>query len=482
MSRNRIVIVVPDGATPSRPPTDPEAERIVRDARAKALYLRPYFARALLALILRESDFVPTMATDEYGRLYYNPAFVKELSIEEAAVVFLHEIGHPLQQHFRRARAQGVTIATAAIANSAQDATINSVLRQEHKDRKDIPMLPGDPWYPERIRDKNGRPAPEGEVWETYYHMMLESPDYQQMIPEIVFISTSMGDGSEQDGGGGEGDQPSQSKGRGKGKKSGQGQGVSHGHDCGSAAHGVKRPWEEGAPGRESEVYGLDDGDWRDIRQEVAKAIRERKKSRGDVPGTWVAWADDVLKPQRIPWEHELGSGIRWAINDVSGMVIHSYKRPSRRQQAVPDVVLPTMRRPIPFVCIVGDTSGSMSDEALKLVRGTVEDIATAIGARVAFLATDAEVHGGIQMVHEGRGIKLAGRGGTDMRIGIDYALTHLRPTPDVIVVITDLATPWPEKAPERCRVIIAAVEADESCSGIPEWAKVVHVHFDEER
>lgn len=187
-----------------------------------------------------------------------------------------------------------------------------------------------------------------------------------------------------------------------------------------------------------------------------------------------------MLQPPHIPWEQVLAGDLRWAVNDASGMVFHSYRKPSRRQDAVKDVVMPSMRKPLPFVCVVGDSSGSMMQK-LPYVRGVVEDVCYSMGCRVAFLSTDAEVHGGVQNVHEGRGIKLAGLGGTNMAVGIEYAMTNVRPRPDVVVVITDCDTPWPLEEPGT-RVVVCAVGAREAdIADIPSWAKVVHVDLGDE-
>jgi len=115
------------------------------------------------------------------------------------------------------------------------------------------------------------------------------------------------------------------------------------------------------------------------------------------------------------------------------------------------------MRRPIPFVVIIGDTSGSMQGDDLRLVRGVVEDICYSLGARVAFLATDADVHGGVQIVQDGKSVELLGRGGTDMVVGMDYAMKNLRPRPDVMVVVTDCETGWPTLKP-RIKTIVCGV------------------------
>jgi predicted metal-dependent peptidase len=229
-------------------------------------------------------------------------------------------------------------------------------------------------------------------------------------------------------------------------------------------------PWEDGA-----NVEGVSAADQADIERLTAEAIRDSLKGRGHVPGSWIEWAKDILRPAHIPWDQLLSAGMRRAITDVSGMVIHSYSRPSRRQNAVPDVVLPCMRRPIPFVCFVGDTSGSMGPDDLALVRGVVEDVCMSLGARIAFLATDADVQGGVQNVGGGSSVEMRGRGGTDMCVGIDYALTQLLPRPNVIVVATDCDTPWPAEDP-GVPVIVCAIGRDASVENVPPWATCIPV------
>jgi predicted metal-dependent peptidase len=455
---------------------DKVAEDIVRAARAKVSYVRPYFSHAVFSLVLIEADDCPTMGVDQWGRLYYNPKWVRRYSIEEITVILLHELGHKLREHHKRAHALGVTEATFKIANIAQDAEINDDLRDEIKERRDLPQLPEPkdpeilaipshmrgPWFPDKLG------CEDNDLWEVYYAHLMDYARLGDAEGSLIAIPTSGGGAPQQeDGEGGEGL-------------------CIHGRgtDCGSAAHGVKMPWEHGDPGHEGAHEGVSDADWRDVMRLTAEAIQaEHARGRGTVAAGWKAWADTILKPKRIPWEHELSGGLRWAINDVSGMVLHSYKRPSRRASAMPDIVTPCMRRPIPFVCVVGDTSGSMDEKTdLPLVRGTVEDLCLALGARVAFLATDAEVHGGVQRVGDGKSIELRGRGGTNMCKGIEYAMTNLRPRPDVLVIITDCGTAWPASAPKGVKVIVCAVGDNETdIANVPKWARLIRVRPNDE-
>jgi predicted metal-dependent peptidase len=432
-----------------------ESERKIRAARGKITYLRPYFSHAAFALVLVESKGCPSLSVDKWKRLYYNPRAVEEMTVDELATVLLHEMGHCLCEHHRRADALGVTSRTFRIANVAQDAELNDNIRDEINKRNDLPHLPPPRWNPKAMALPEKLRGPiypwkinceDNRLWEEYYISLMEQATSQPTKLEVILCGKG-------------GSDPMDSS-----------------DNCGSGAHGVAQPWEVGDPG-DSEVEGVFDADWRDVKRLTAEAIAERQRGRGDVPGGWVEWAQNLLRPKAIPWDQVLGGTLRWAINDVKGHQFHSYKRPSRRASVMDGVVLPTMRKPQPFVCVVGDTSASMGTKVeLALVRGTVEDICQSMGAMVAFLATDTEVHGGVQKVQSGRRVELRGRGGTNMCAGIEYAMSRLRPKPDVIVVTTDCATAWPVKSP-GVRVVICAISATEAdIANCPFWATVIQV------
>lgn len=423
---------------------DAEAERKLRAARAKVSFVRPYFSRGVFSLVLVESERCPTMAVDAHKRLYWNPSFVRKHDIGQLTTVLLHELGHVLRGHHKRAHAMGITSANHVAANLAQDCELNDDIRDDAK-KGDISELPNGAIYPATLG------CPDYKPWEFYYLHIRNN---------LTVTSLSTAEGLGAPGGSSDGD---------------EGNSVQMPHDCGSGAHGVPRPWELGDPVT-SGVEGVSDADWRDVERLTAQAMAERQRARGDVPGSWVEWSDALLKPKPIPWDQELSSCLRGSLHDVAGDVFHSYRRPSRRQSASPDIIFPCMRRPHPFVGIVGDTSMSMGSDDLSYVRGVVSDICLAMNARVAFIATDAAVHHGTQMVHDGRDVVLAGRGGTDMRVGIEYALSgSVRPRPDILVVVTDCETPWPAVAPS-VKTIVCAIGDSSQIEGVPSWARVIRV------
>jgi predicted metal-dependent peptidase len=206
----------------------------------------------------------------------------------------------------------------------------------------------------------------------------------------------------------------------------------------------------------------------------VAQRIRETSQVRGDVPAHLQRWAEEKLRP-KADWRRILAAAIRRAIADVAGASDYSYRRPSRRQSQVGNgkVVLPALRHPVPAVAVVVDTSGSISDAMLSQALAEVAGVIKACGQQeyVHVLAVDAAVQF-CRRVFRPEQVELAGGGGTDMRVGLEAA-AKLRPRPDIIIVITDGFTPWPDEPPRGTRVIVAHLGDGGT---VPKWAKEVKV------
>lgn len=111
--------------------------------------------------------------------------------------------------------------------------------------------------------------------------------------------------------------------------------------------------------------------------------------------------------------------------------------------------------------------------------------MARAVGGRrdlVRVLSCDAAAHVS-GPICESEGITLLGGGGTDLRKGFATALAG-RPSPDVIVVLTDGQTPWPDRRPPG-RTVIGLFprpsSVNENDPGYepdlpPSWARVVTI------
>jgi predicted metal-dependent peptidase len=236
---------------------------------------------------------------------------------------------------------------------------------------------------------------------------------------------------------------------------------------CGSGAHGVAVPWDvDAAPGVSPVEADA-------LRRITAEAVRAHARARGNVPGGLLRWAEAILEPV-VDWREVLAGSVRQAVAHASGAVDYTYQRPSRRSGAQPRVVLPSLRRPVPNVAIVVDTSGSMSEDYLGAAVSEVAGVLDGVGVRrrqLTVLACDAAV-AATSRVASANDLDLAGGGGTDMRVGIAAAL-ELADRPDIVVVLTDGYTPWPDD-PVPARVIAGLIGSEPPEP--PPWVEAVRI------
>lgn len=247
--------------------------------------------------------------------------------------------------------------------------------------------------------------------------------------------------------------------------------------DCGSGADAQTRSWELLA----DERSGLPPGERHLTRAQVAAdVLRFCDEGTGRMSKSWRRWAENMLDP-KVDWRRVLAAEIRKGVGTMAGLVDYTYRRPSRRAQASPDVVLPAMERPVPEVVVLCDTSGSMGEGQLARLLAEVDGLLRGVGlarSRLRVLAVDAAVHA-VQRASSGRRLELLGGGGTDMGAGVEAA-AKLRPRPSVVVVLTDGLTPWPAEPPKGMAVVVGLIGSARARGGRgwepPEWARVVHI------
>ena len=138
-------------------------------------------------------------------------------------------------------------------------------------------------------------------------------------------------------------------------------------------------------------------------------------------------------------------------------------------------MVLPSLRRPVPRVTVIVDTSGSVAEDMLGLAWTEVHGCLRSLGIRRDLLtvyAADVTVH--LLRGPPQRQKALIGGDGTDMAEAIGAVLAA-RLVPDLVVVITDGLTPWPAARP--CRdVIVALLPTTVDRPAPPPWAQVVNI------
>ncbi|WP_228044445.1 vWA domain-containing protein [Streptomyces ferrugineus] len=363
-------------------------------ARLHAARCRPYLATALFALHVVESRRVPTMAVDRHWRCYVSPVFVARTPVAELAGVWVHEVSHLLRDHHGRSDR---VARERGLTGPGERLRMNIAADCEIND--DV--------YGDGLVRPAGAVVPEtlllndGELMEDYLRQFRLGP----RIQELAWL------------------------------------------DCGSGADGLEREWDLGPDG----AHGLSARERDAVRFRVAQGITGRP---GDAPDGWRRWAEEVFHPPQ-PWRELLGAAVRSAVSGPGVGEDYTYGRLSRRSASVPGAVLPSLRRRPPHVCVVIDTSGSVSDAELGSALLEVAAISRAVGGRrdlVSVVPCDAAA-GGVHRVCGAEGIALVGGGGTDLRAGFDRAL-RMRPRPDVVVALTDGQTPWPGSRPP-CRTVV---------------------------
>ena len=175
-----------------------------------------------------------------------------------------------------------------------------------------------------------------------------------------------------------------------------------------------------------------------EIQQRVAQAATFAR-TQGQLAGSLERLVDAVLNPQPS-WQDLL--------REYMTRVSHDNENWTRRNRRYPGVYLPAMySEGMGEIIVIGDTSGSITNEEIGNVITAVEDIAASTRPeRVRLLWADTEV-AGEQVFESGESIdaKPCGGGGTDMRVPLAYAEQY---SPDVVVLITDGYTPWPDVDP----------------------------------
>lgn len=377
----------------------------------------PYLAHALYALVPVPSTAVITMSCDQYWRIYVNTGWLETASVPAIGAELAHLSWHLLHDHAARASDLRVGPATAGEWRVASDAAIEHTLGPDSLAPRGFPCA-------------HDLGLPSARSAEEYYAALSRLPAATDEVLQA---------------------EPGQL-------------------GCGSGCDGLTRSHEL-PPVLDLAQIGPDDA--REIRRRVAIAYREQVTGRGTVPGDAWRWSQQILEPT-IAWQPLLGSAVRRAAGWANGNTHYTYTRRSRRQSAVPDVLLPGTRRPIPNVALVIDTSGSVDDKLLGRALGEVDGALRGLGvtgSSVSVLACDAAVHT-VTRIRRARDSKLAGGGGTDMRAGLATA-AELRPRPDVIVVFTDGHTPWPDQPPAGSAVIAAILgRTGHTLPPSPAWAK----------
>lgn len=405
----------------------------------------PYLASYVYSLVVHEREGIGTMCVDQHGNMYYDPAFVGKITIDEGAYTILHETLHVVFQHHVR----GKTFHSGSpsqrllyVLNVAADLVIEQVLTPivHHRPKGAIHLG----CYCEALGITLSFPA--GLRMEEYARLILD-----QLPPEQ--------EGGSSDGDGDAADEDGNSS-----------SGIPGGTDAGgqvvrgSCADGVPRDYEV-QPDGNWENFGHDQA----TQQAYAKMQSMEKETPGSVPGV----LREALKVQAVgvrdPWK-ELRSAVATSVASPIGKPEPTYRKLARRQP--PGMMrLRGLMHNTPRAVVILDTSGSMCNEDDQAA--ALSCIADGLRKLSKFKVVSADTR--IQSRKEIKSlsqIEWHGGGGTSLDHVIEQVDREDRP--DAIILISDCVfTSWPNRT--RARLVVACTsKSGNYYDRVPSYARKV--------
>lgn len=410
----------------------------VRQALVVLGYQLPMFAIIASALRIRITEKIETAAINRYGVCFVNPQFVQMLTMPELAFVMAHESMHLIvsslerQQHREPRR-----------WNRASDRSINQVLLEiSQAGHSDVLAIPDKvkPLFP--LTD-------EQKTWEAERLYDVE-PETQ-----VALVSA----------GGGTGQGKKMSKGGDQRPKAGAGCGV-----------------DSELPNNEGVGEDLDPDTAKRNPELIWRAIGEMARSLAAGTQAGQALARVIEPPKaRISWarlvRHTISQVLAWPGRDDQ-----SWQRRNRRFYGT-RFLMPGYISARKNICIIVDTSGSMSDQAVARCVGEVVAASANPQIRLYLVVHDAEVQwkGWLQPSTSLPTVWkcMKGRGGTIFDPAYQ-AVSELREKFDALVHLTDGGCfgQWPAR-PRNVAMAVAALVGYGNLDSAPETFKRVLVDPD---
>lgn len=407
----------------------------IRKVRVKAGEKVPYFRHVIFRLNMIElDDFPHPMGVDDNWNLYYNPSHINDWSLEEMCTVLIHEAHHVIRNH------TSWDVDQQHISNIAMDMAVNDDLDEAGMK---FPGGTDEIALPENFDMERGQTA------RYYYRKLLEKIDNDEIDYQTVHIPQSAGQADE---GSSEGSQ-----------------GGSEGENEGGM----------GCPGCNCEH--VPDADEHEEAMEIDDAINElqresalkevEQKLQGNLPNEIQREIDKIRDERKVDWQTELRNVTKKHCTQP-GYIDYTFSRPNREQDAYDPFIFPSMVGGKTDLCVVVDTSGSMSGGELSQALNEVYQISrTQTVDRLTVSCWDAEKHNTETfhgMVNPKR-IDMVGGGGTDMA----KAIREETENHNVVVVFTDGYTDWSETT-NGSRVIILLSEGGVEKEEVPDMYDVI--------
>jgi len=384
-------------------------------ARTRLIIDKPFIGALVLRLpaVAASPSWCETTATDA-RKIFYNPAYIDALDMEEAQFALAHEALHCALSHFARRGHRN-----KRKWDIACDLAINPLLRSEgFKIPPGALLLDGfdgmtaEEIYPS-IEDSFEEECHDKHVYDSESDIKPkpEQADRGQGSPPEQSDSTKNQNPSNQDMSG-QSAKPKQADGG-----------------------GVSQP----SPLTQREKENLDT-QWQ---QRLAGAAQQAMQA-GKLGGAMARLVDYLLQPQ-LPWRNLLAHYMSSIARDD-----YSYTRPSSRRGD--PAIYPSLRSGQINIVVALDTSGSISDDDMRHFVSEIDAIKSQVRARVTLQACDAKlVDGGPWIFEPWEEFRLPrqfiGGGGTEFSPVFNW-IDNTDIKPDLLVYFTDAKGNIPSHQP----------------------------------
>ena len=377
-----------------------EIEKKLSAANSSLIIDMPFLGALVLRMPLIAADpaWCKTLGTDARA-IYYNPEYVRELTLSQIQFVLAHEALHCALSHFARRQHR-----LKHRWDLACDLAINPIL----------------------IKD-GLVPPPEAFSIDVYENMSAEEiypllDDNEDMQTQDHHLYDNENDDLTE-----KLQQPNQSS-------QSQGSGSADA-EIDKNAGGAPQP--KPLDGKEKEELAIQ---WKQRMAGAAQTAMQAGKLSGDM----ARWIDTLLQPQ-LPWRMLLAKHMTSAARED-----YNYTRPSRREGSA---ILPSLRSNQIDLVVVIDTSGSISNAEMQLFVSEVDSIKGQTRSRITLQVCDNKLanEGPWEFEYWDEFVlpkNLPGGGGTSFKPVFEW-LDRTGKRPDLLVYFTDAQGKFPQLAPE---------------------------------
>jgi predicted metal-dependent peptidase len=386
--------------------------------------------------------------------LFYDPEFVKRISLQFGVFTIEHEIMHIVLDHIPRylemlarlGNNEEERTKAQVVYNIAMDCADNDLLRNTEYFAKaeaefkaiqleDLDEGTRAEMTPERLA-RMGMVLPEkhdlplNKSFDFYQHELMKRV---KLLPPSV-VNQIIQDWLHQLGG-------THAKwGKARDEK-GDGTGDQNGNGEGSEGDGG-----EDRPMLPEEAQGLAHQLRTQLKQILRKSVKDQTQGRGTVPSNIAEWLEEYLEDSVIPWWEVLTTRIKATKRSKPDRGIMRPNRMLTSMSEEDDTILPAlgiMRDPMYRVFFYVDTSGSMNSESLVIARGELTHMLKADeDLEVRYMQGDCSTNFD-KVFRSGEELpkEVYGRGGTDFNEYFRYMGKYLgndETAPDLVIVYTD--------------------------------------------